>query len=170
MFLLDPLPFSYDALEPYIDAQTMHLHHDKHHQTYVDKLNELVPQGGDLEKLIFSDNQKIKNMAGGVYNHNLFWKFLDPKNEKLKLDQKTIDEFTAKSLALFGSGWIWLTDKFEVLTTPNQDTPLITPPLSPNPLPLTPILCLDLWEHAYYLKYQNRRKDYLEAFWKLIAL
>lgn len=159
MFTLDPLPFAYDALEPYIDAETMRLHHDKHHQTYVDKLNELAPDG-KLEELIFSENQKIKNMAGGVYNHNLFWKFLyrGVRGERLGVSQEIKDEFTKASLSLFGSGWIWLTEDQKVISTPNQDAPNTEV-----------ILGIDLWEHAYYLKYQNRRKDYIEAFWKLFC-
>lgn len=158
MFYLEPLPFAYDAFEPYIDAETMRLHHDKHHQTYVDKLNELVPEGGDLEKLIFSENQKIKNMAGGVYNHNLFWKFLERgvRGEGLEISQKIKDEFSAAALSLFGSGWVWLSKDMEVFSTANQDAPNTEV-----------VLGIDLWEHAYYLKYQNRRKDYIEAFWNL---
>ncbi|MDO8515229.1 MAG: superoxide dismutase [bacterium] len=155
MFLLDPLPFSYDALEPFIDAQTMHLHHDKHHQTYVDKLNELT-QETDLEKLIFSENQKIKNMAGGVYNHNLFWKFLTPG---YKIPDFNHDEFTKASLGLFGSGWVWLSKDMEVFSTANQDAPS-----------KEVILGIDLWEHAYYLQYQNRRKDYINSFFTLLRI
>lgn len=159
MFTLLPLPFDYNALEPFIDEATMHLHHDKHHQTYVDKLNELV---GDTSETLFeltqSPDQKIKNMAGGVWNHYLFWKFLDPKTPKLKLEQKTIEEFTTKALALFGSGWVWLLDNMEVVSTANQDIP-----------PKNVITGIDLWEHAYYLKYQNRRKEYIEAWWRLVS-
>lgn len=154
MFYLEPLPFAYDALEPYIDAETMRLHHDKHHQTYVDKLNELSPEG-KLEELIFSENQKIKNMAGGVYNHNLFWHFLDPKSQVL-VPKSSKDGFTTAALSLFGSGWVWLSKDNEVFSTANQD--------APNKEVL---LGIDLWEHAYYLKYQNRRKDYIEAFLEL---
>jgi Fe-Mn family superoxide dismutase len=161
MFTLDPLPFAYDALEPYIDAETMRLHHDKHHQTYVDKLNEEVRNAGiqedRLEKLIFSDNQKIKNMAGGVYNHNLFWKFLSPGYELSAMNDELQTKFTAAALSLFGSGWVWLSQDGEVFTTPNQNAP-----------DKEVVLGLDLWEHAYYLKYQNRRKDYIDAFWELI--
>lgn len=157
MFTLMDLPFAYNALEPFIDEATMHFHHDKHHQTYVDKLNELVSDDRPLEELIHDENQKVKNMAGGVYNHNLFWKFLTPGYKLPTLDPKTIDEFTQKSLALFGSGWVWILDDNTVVSTPNQDAP-----------PENVITGIDLWEHAYYLKYQNRRKDYIEAFLKLV--
>ncbi len=160
MFTLMDLPFAYNALEPFIDEATMHFHHDKHHQTYVDKLNEIVKNNPDLEGKTLEElltEPITKNMAGGVFNHNLFWQFLDPKTPKMTLDQKIIDEFTAKSLALFGSGWVWLTKDNEVFSTPNQDAP-----------PKNVVTGIDLWEHAYYLKYQNRRKDYIEAFLKLV--
>jgi len=161
MFTLNPLPFAYDALEPYIDAQTMHLHHDKHHQTYVDKLNDIIKnnpdlENKDLEELLFEP--RTKNMAGGVFNHNLFWTFLTPGYELPTPDSELQAEFSKAALSLFGSGWVWLTADQKVISTPNQDAPKEKV-----------ILGIDLWEHAYYLKYQNRRKDYLDAFWKLMG-
>lgn len=167
MFYLEPLPFAYDALEPYIDAGTMRLHHDKHHQTYVDKLNERVSKleipESRLEDLLGHKDQIIRNMAGGVYNHNLFWKFLSPDYELPTPDSKTIEQFSNSAMGLFGSGWIWLTKSNKIISTQNQDHPVIDPS---DPI----ILCLDVWEHAYYLKYQNRRKDYIDSFFTLLKI
>lgn len=160
MFTLAPLPFAYNALEPFIDAATMKLHHDKHHQTYVDKLNDIVKNNPDLENKTLEDlltDPRSKNMAGGVYNHDLFWRFLSPDYRLPTPDPKTIEQFSNSAMSLFGSGWVWLTDDLKVISTPNQDAP-----------PKNVITGIDLWEHAYYLKYQNRRKDYLEAFLKLV--
>jgi Fe-Mn family superoxide dismutase len=157
MFSLDTLPFPYNALEPYIDEETMRIHHTKHHQTYVDKLNEIVVANPDLAEKGLEEllaDSRTKNMAGGVWNHNLFWKFLTPG---YKVEVNNRDEFMAASLKLFGSGWVWLTNDQKIITTVNQDAP-----------PKNVILGIDLWEHAYYLKYQNRRKDYIEAFLKII--
>ena len=187
-FELKKLPYEYDALEPIIDKETMHFHHDKHHQTYVTNLNNLL-EGTEfetssieeiltsLDKLPEAKKNGIKNNAGGVYNHDLFWEVMipggskEPKNElKIAIEKAfgTLDElknvFNAKGAGQFGSGWAWLvTDKegnLEVLSTPNQDSPVS--------LGKIVLLGNDVWEHAYYLNYQNRRADYLKAWWELV--
>lgn len=190
---LPKLNYAYDALEPYIDAQTMEIHYTKHHQTYVDKLNaalEKYPelQGRPLEELMMdfanlkvedADKMAIRNHGGGHMNHSLFWKYLDPANAKDELLEKEIiatfgsveefkKQFTDSATKLFGSGWTWLlrnnqTSKLEIKNLPMQDTPLM------NNL-YQPILGLDLWEHAYYLKNQNRRPEYIENWWKVLKL
>lgn len=187
-FELKKLPYEYDALEPIIDKETMHFHHDKHHQTYVTNLNNLL-EGTEfetssieeiltsLDKLPEAKKNGIRNNAGGVYNHDLFWEVMipggskEPKNElKIAIEKAfgTLDElknvFNAKGAGQFGSGWAWLvTDKegnLEVLSTPNQDSPIS--------LGKIVLLGNDVWEHAYYLNYQNRRADYLKAWWELV--
>lgn len=187
-FELKKLPYEYDALEPIIDKETMHFHHDKHHQTYVTNLNNLL-EGTEfetssieeiltsLDKLPEAKKNGIRNNAGGVYNHDLFWEVMipggskEPKNElKIAIEKAfgTLDElknvFNAKGAGQFGSGWAWLvTDKegnLEVLSTPNQDSPVS--------LGKIVLLGNDVWEHAYYLNYQNRRADYLKAWWELV--
>ncbi len=187
---LPKLNYDYDALEPYIDAKTMEIHHTKHHQTYVDKLNaalEKYPdlQGRPVEELLTdlpnlkveeADRTAIKNHGGGHFNHSLFWKYLDPANKKDDLLVKeitstfnSIDEFKKQfsdaATKLFGSGWTWLardakTSKLIIQNLPNQDSPLMTG--------LQPIFGLDVWEHAYYLKYQNKRPDYVQAWWNVL--
>jgi superoxide dismutase, Fe-Mn family len=180
--------FAYTALEPYFDTATMEIHTEKHHQTYADKLNAALEnylelQIKPLEELVgvlpemnSADSTIIHNTAGGVLNHNLLWSFLSPKvdqpipqplHDSLIKSYKNVDAFktafTTKAMSLFGSGWTWLVkngNEFEIVNLPNQDNPL-----SQNKLPL---LALDLWEHAYYLKYQNRRPEYIEAFWHII--
>ena len=187
-FELKKLPYEYDALEPIIDKETMHFHHDKHHQTYVTNLNNLLEGTGfetssieeiltSLDKLPEAKKNGIINNAGGVYNHDLFWEVMipggskEPKNElKIAIEKAfgTLDElknvFNAKGAGQFGSGWAWLvTDKegnLEVLSTPNQDSPVS--------LGKIVLLGNDVWEHAYYLNYQNRRADYLKAWWELV--
>ena len=187
-FELKKLPYEYDALEPIIDKETMHFHHDKHHQTYVTNLNNLLEGTGfetssieeiltSLDKLPEEKKNGIRNNAGGVYNHDLFWEEMiqggskEPKNElKIAIEKAfgTLDElknvFNAKGAGQFGSGWAWLvTDKegnLEVLSTPNQDSPIS--------LGKIVLLGNDVWEHAYYLNYQNRRADYLKAWWELV--
>jgi superoxide dismutase, Fe-Mn family len=189
---LPKLPYGYDALEPYIDAKTMELHHTKHHQTYVDKLNaalEKYPdlQGRPVDELLMNlkelavddtDRMAIRNHGGGHANHSLFWKYIDPANQKDELLAKeitsvfgSVDEFkkqfTDSATKLFGSGWTWLvrngqTSKLEIKNLPMQDSPLMSG--------LQPLLGLDVWEHAYYLKYQNRRPEYIENFWKAVKL
>lgn len=187
-FELKKLPYEYDALEPIIDKETMHFHHDKHHQTYVTNLNNLLEGTGfetssieeiltSLDKLPEAKKNGIRNNAGGVYNHDLFWEVMipggskEPKNElKIAIEKAfgTLDElknvFNTKGAGQFGSGWAWLvTDKegnLEVLSTPNQDSPVS--------LGKIVLLGNDVWEHAYYLNYQNRRVDYLKAWWELV--
>ncbi|OGD78986.1 superoxide dismutase [Candidatus Collierbacteria bacterium RIFOXYB1_FULL_49_13] len=184
---LPKLPYAFTALEPYIDAQTMELHYTKHHQTYVDKLNAALAGtpdqvGRSLEDLLThldtvpeSIRAAVRNHGGGHYNHTHFWQALSPRSSSpegvlQQLIEATfsstdgfITKFKEAGLAHFGSGWVWLTiakNKLEIITTPNQDTPL-----AQN---LTPLLGIDLWEHAYYLKYQNRRADYLDAIFHVI--
>jgi Fe-Mn family superoxide dismutase len=187
---LPKLGYAYDALEPYIDAKTMELHYTKHHQTYVDKLNtalEKYPelQGRPLEELLMDlanlkveepDRTAIRNHGGGHFNHSLFWKLLDPAHKKDELLTKEIistfgsiedfkKQFTDSATKLFGSGWTWLVrngsdSKLEIKNLPMQDAPIMTG--------LQPLLGLDVWEHAYYLKYQNRRPEYIENWWKVI--
>lgn len=181
-FVLDKLPFDYGDLEPIIDKQTMEIHHDKHHQTYVDNLNKALAdkpelQSKSLEELLVSDIPAIKNNSGGVWNHNFFWSVMSkPEDAHIEGELLTaiensfgsVDEmmkqFEAAALGRFGSGWAWLVkdgnNKLEIVSTPNQDNPLTNLK--------TPILTVDVWEHAYYLKYQNRRADYLKAWWSVV--
>ncbi|MEX2006907.1 MAG: superoxide dismutase [Candidatus Saccharimonadales bacterium] len=191
MFTLPELGYSYDALEPYIDTKTMEIHHGKHHATYVDKLNEAVGKHPDLkdktiEELIsdatsLPDDVRtaIINNGGGHSNHTLFWQSMKPGGSKelpanladaLSSAFGSIDDFKTKlteaGLTRFGSGWAWLVrqpaddGKLEVYSTANQDSPLMDKKV--------PILGLDVWEHAYYLKYQNRRPEYIESWWNVI--
>ncbi len=188
-FTLPALPYNYDALEPVIDKQTMTIHHTKHHQGYVNKLNAAIADNEklstmsveellrDLDSLPESVRSAVRNNGGGHANHSLFWKVLQPPSEKSapkgKLASALSGEFgsldTFKQVfedaatSRFGSGWAWLVDdagKLEVMSTPNQDSPLSQGK--------KPILGLDVWEHAYYLKYQNRRAEYVNAFWKIV--
>lgn len=186
MHKLSPLPYKYDALEPFIDAKTMEIHHGKHHQTYVDKLNSALEgqtalQGKKVEGLLMNLNsvpekirQAVINHGGGHFNHSFFWPMLK-KGTKYKGDvAKAIDKtfgsfdkfkeaFTASATTLFGSGWAWLVlnnGKLEIIQTKNQDSPIS--------LGKKPVLGLDVWEHAYYLKYQNRRAEYIEAFFNIV--
>lgn len=165
MFNLPKLPYDYSALEPYFDEQTMRIHHDKHHGTYVDNLNKLNTENLSLEELLKSKDQKIINMVGGHVNHSFFWEIMTPEKnlEPVKEILNLKDEFSSVALTLFGSGWAWIVKKngkLKVITTPNQNSPLMQG--------LTPILGIDVWEHAYYLKYQNRRIEYIEAWWNII--
>lgn len=188
---LPKLSYAYDSLEPYIDVRTMEIHHTKHHQTYIDKLNavlEKYPAFADrkLEDLLRelprlsveeADRTAIKNHGGGHLNHTLFWQIMGPQkevDEGLTEDmQKTfgsVDEFkkvfTQAAASHFGSGWAWLVkdeqDKLKVYSLPNQDSPYLKNH--------TPVIGLDIWEHAYYLKYQNRRPEYIENWWKVLRL
>ena len=185
-FNLPQLEYSYDALEPYIDARTMEIHHSKHHQGYTNKLNAAI-EGSENESKdileIFSSldmtNMALRNNAGGYYNHKLFWEVMNPNKENIMSDRlkSAIDEafgsfeafkdiFAKAAATRFGSGWAWLcvkNGKLEVCSTPNQDNPLM-----PNGCGGMPILGLDVWEHAYYLNYQNRRPDYINAFFNVI--
>ncbi|OGJ12627.1 superoxide dismutase [Candidatus Pacearchaeota archaeon RBG_16_35_8] len=187
MFNLPSLPYAYNSLEPYIDEQTMRIHHTKHHQAYVDKLNAALENAPQLQKmtaenLIKNINKvpeairtQIRNHGGGHLNHSFFWKILrkevEPIGEILEAIEekygsfdKFKEQFKEACLTLFGSGWVWLVVNarrgLEIVKSPNQDNPLSDGK--------TPILGIDLWEHAYYLKYQNKRADYVEAFFNVI--
>jgi Fe-Mn family superoxide dismutase len=187
-FQLPELDYAYDALEPNIDARTMEIHHSKHHNGYTTKLNGAVA-GTDLEEKSIEDiltnldmsNGAVRNNGGGFYNHSLFWKVMNPKNKgtlsgELKeaieaaygSEEAFMEKFSNAAATQFGSGWAWLCvhkgGKVEVCATPNQDNPLM-PGVSCEG---TPILGLDVWEHAYYLNYQNRRPDYINAFFDVI--
>ncbi len=186
-FTLAPLPYAYDALEPYIDAQTMTIHHDKHHQAYVDNVNKALAgtpnEGKTIEELVAvagTISPAVRNNGGGHWNHTFFWESLAPATgaaptgqlaEAITAAFGTFDEFKTKFAAAgatrFGSGWAWLIvkdGKLEVSSTPNQDNPL----MDVAEVKGTPILGVDVWEHAYYLKYQNKRPDYLAAIWNVI--
>lgn len=189
MFTLPKLPYEYAALEPHIDAQTMELHHTKHHQTYIDKLNAALEGQtallempveqlvADLSQLPEAVRTAVRNHGGGHANHSLFWTILTPQGgseptgelaaaiAELSGDYARFQEqFTQAAAGHFGSGWAWLVlgadQKLAIVTTPNQDSPLMNGQ--------TPIMGLDVWEHAYYLKYQNRRPEYIQAFWQLL--
>ena len=186
---LPPMPYAYDALEPYIDAKTMELHHTKHHQTYVTKLNEALdkyPELGEksLEWLLGSLDQipedirkAVQNHGGGHSNHSMFWKMMkpqgggEPQGEISNVILKTFgdfkkfkEDFGKAATGVFGSGWAWFVydekKNFSIVTTANQDSPYMKGQL--------PLLGLDVWEHAYYLKYQNKRTDYIEAWWSVV--
>jgi len=188
-FTLPPLPYAYDALEPAIDKETMTFHHDKHHQAYVDNLNKAVDadaslQGKSLEEL-FADISKapkaVRNNGGGHWNHALFWELLAPAGQtgepsaelaaQIDKDLGGLDAFkeafNAAGAGQFGSGWAWLIwqdGKLKVTSTPNQDNPLMDVADEKGAV----VLGADVWEHAYYLKYQNRRPEYLKAFWTVV--
>ena len=184
---LPDLPYDYNALEPHIDEQTMRIHHTKHHQTYVDKLNDAIKgtewEDKPVEEILknFSsipDDKKgpVKNHGGGHCNHSIFWTIMGPGGGGTPSGDaaSAIDgafgsfdtfkqKFTDAATTLFGSGWAWLVSNngsLEIVQRPNQDSPYMDG--------LTPILGLDVWEHAYYLKYQNKRPEYIEAFWNVI--
>jgi Fe-Mn family superoxide dismutase len=168
MFTLPKLDYNYNALEPFIDGATMEIHHTKHHQAYIDKLNAIIKNNSELENKSLEELAMLpesKNMAGGHLNHSFWWKLIAPYNgsEITEIVKGLKEEFNTKSLSLFGSGWVWIAkkdDKLEVISTPLQDSPIVTG--------FVPIMGIDLWEHSYYLKYQNRRADYVEAFWNII--
>jgi Fe-Mn family superoxide dismutase len=186
-FELPDLPYAYDALEPNIDARTMEIHHGKHHAGYTTKLNGAIEgtdmAGKSIEELLenYSDNGAVRNNGGGYYNHNLFWTVMSPNgggepsgeladaiNEAYGSFDSFKEAFSNAAATRFGSGWAWLCvhsgGKVEVCSSPNQDNPLM-----PNVgCGGTPILGLDVWEHAYYLNYQNRRPDYINAFFNVI--
>ena len=182
------LPYAYNSLEPYIDAQTMELHYSKHHKAYYDNFIKAIT-GTELEnkelKEIFSGVSKasaaVRNMGGGYYNHVIFWNNLSPETGNISIDlAKAIDEsfgslnnfkeeFNKASSSVFGSGWAWLIvsekdNKLKITTTPNQDNTLMDIASEKG----TPLLTIDVWEHAYYLKYQNRRAEYINAFWNVV--
>lgn len=186
-YVLPALGYAYDLLEPYIDARTMEIHHTKHHQAYVTNLNNAIA-GTEMEKLsldeLLANASKypvaVRNNGGGHWNHTFFWKLLTNKSSKMPsgklLEQINKDfgsfdnfkaEFTKAAMGRFGSGWAWLLikdGKLVVTSTPNQDNPL----MDVAEVKGLPILGLDVWEHAYYLKYQNRRNEYVENFWNII--
>jgi superoxide dismutase, Fe-Mn family len=186
-FTLPALPYAFNALEPHIDARTMEIHHGKHHNAYVTNLNNAIA-GTDAEKLSIEDICKniskypaaVRNNGGGHYNHSLFWTILGTGSSAPSGDLSaaidaafgTFDEFKTKFAAAattrFGSGWAWLikdaSGKLAITSTPNQDNPLMDVAETKG----TPILGLDVWEHAYYLNYQNRRPDYITAFWNVV--
>jgi len=190
MFTLPTLPYEYDALAPYISSQIQQLHHDKHHQAYVDNLNKALEKYPDwqnktIEEIITSLDQVpedvktvVRNNGGGHYNHSLFWEMMAPKKgtgqspsgtllDKLQHSfgdiQTFKEQFSTQATKVFGSGWQWLVwdnGKLAMTSTPNQDSPLSQGK--------TPLLGLDVWEHAYYLQYYNKRADYVEAWWNIV--
>ena len=187
-FQLPDLGFAFDALEPHIDAKTMEIHHGKHHAGYTSKLNAAI-EGSDLEGKSIEDiltgldmnNKAVRNNGGGFYNHSLFWEILNPEdrgrlsgalldavNDAFGSKEAMVEQFSNAAKTQFGSGWAWLCvhpgGKLEVCSTPNQDNPLM-PGVGCGG---TPIMGLDVWEHAYYLNYQNRRPDYVDAFFKIV--
>jgi superoxide dismutase, Fe-Mn family len=184
---LPPLPYAFEALEPHIDAQTMQIHHDKHHQAYVDNLNKALAgsdgEGKTLEDLMANISAfpaAVRNNGGGHYNHTLFWTVLGPNaggqptgdlgnaiNEAFGSLDALKEKMNTAGTTRFGSGWAWLIvkgGKLDVCSTPNQDNPL----MDVAEVKGTPILGIDVWEHAYYLKYQNRRPEYLTNIWNVI--
>jgi Fe-Mn family superoxide dismutase len=187
-FELPQLPYAYDALEPHIDARTMEIHHSKHHNAYTTNLNAAIAgthfEGLTIENILINldmKNAAVRNNGGGFYNHNLFWRVMASNGgglptgellEAIERDFKSFDEFKAQfakaGATRFGSGWAWLCvhkgGKLEVCSTANQDNPLMPDTACGG----FPILGMDVWEHAYYLNYQNRRPDYIEAFFNVI--
>ena len=184
-FELPALPYEFKALEPHIDARTMEIHHGKHHAAYTNNLNAAIAgtdlEGKSIEEImtLCKDKPAVRNNGGGFYNHNLFWEIMAPNaggnptgelaqaiNDAFGTFENFKDEFAKAAATRFGSGWAWLcvsNGKLEVCSTPNQDNPLMGEGCSG-----TPILGLDVWEHAYYLNYQNRRPDYINAFFNVI--
>ncbi len=188
MFTLPNLNFKYDALEPFFDGRTMEIHHTKHHQAYIDKLNDALkayPEWqqktveellADLKSVPAPIRTAVRNHGGGHANHSLFWQWLTPDDQQTALASLAEmfsllggfatfkEQFALVALSRFGSGWTWLVanenKELSIISTANQDSPLSEG--------LTPLLGLDVWEHAYYLKYQNRRADYIEAFWHVV--
>jgi Fe-Mn family superoxide dismutase len=188
-FVLPPLPYAYDALETYIDKQTMEIHHDRHHKAYVDNLNKAITMRNSddsLEEILHELNKKsepaLRNNAGGHWNHSFFWETMSAQKmqtcgvKTLAAIQKAFGdydkfktEFTKAALGRFGSGWAWLCkdkngDLF-ITSTPNQDNPLMKKLADKTGVP---VLGIDVWEHAYYLKYQNKRADYIQAFFAVL--
>lgn len=187
-FELPKLPYAYDALEPHIDAKTMEIHHSKHHQAYTTNLNAAIEgtdlEGKSIEEILTNldvNNAAVRNNGGGFFNHNLFWTMLNPEDkgylsgalkEAIEAEfgskEAFIDAFSKAAATRFGSGWAWLCvhkgGKLEICSTANQDNPLM-PGIGCEG---TPILGLDVWEHAYYLNYQNRRPDYINAFFNVL--
>lgn len=186
-FELEKLPYAFDALEPHIDARTMEIHHGKHHAGYTANLNAAVAgtplEGKSIEDILENldmNNMALRNNGGGFYNHNLFWKMMSPNgggnptgavadaiNSAFGSYDGFKEQFSKAAATRFGSGWAWLCvkdGKLEICSTPNQDNPLMPGSACTG----TPILAIDVWEHAYYLNYQNRRPDYVGAFYNVI--
>ncbi|HXH19481.1 MAG TPA: superoxide dismutase [Chitinophagales bacterium] len=187
-FTLPKLSYAYDALEPHIDARTMEIHHTKHHQAYTDNLNAALEGTGfenkSIEEILANvgkiNKPAVRNNGGGYWNHTLFWQIMSPKgggnptgeladaiNKKFGAFDSFKGEFSTAAKTLFGSGWAWLgvsNGELLIATSPNQDNAL----MDISPARYTPILGLDVWEHAYYLKYQNRRPDYIAAWWNVV--
>jgi Fe-Mn family superoxide dismutase len=183
-FTLPALPYAFDALEPHIDKLTMEIHHDRHHKAYVDNLNKALPSTTkSLEELLVTVSSQpvaVRNNGGGHWNHSFFWQLLAPASAKqpsaallaqIQKDFGSLDnlkvEFGKAATSRFGSGWAWLIvkdGKLVISSTPNQDNPL----MDVAEVKGKPILALDVWEHAYYLKYQNKRADYINAFWNVV--
>ncbi|MEK6943318.1 MAG: superoxide dismutase [Nanoarchaeota archaeon] len=187
MYTLPALPYDYNALEPFIDEQTMRIHHTKHHQAYIDKLNGVI-KGTEFENLTVNELLRrtnelpesmkavVRNHGGGHSNHSFFWQIMAPNAGGIPTDNlaeaitssfgsfdKFKEEFQNAGINRFGSGWAWLianNGKLSIISTPNQDSPIMEGK--------TPILGVDVWEHAYYLKYQNKRADYLAAWWNIV--
>jgi len=188
-YTLPPLGYAYNALEPHIDARTMEIHHTKHHQAYINNVNNALKGKADLENKSVEElisniiaipeeiRNVVRNNAGGHYNHSLFWTVIGPNaggqpqagvgaaiNQAFGSFDAFKEKFAQAAATRFGSGWAWLSvskdGKLEVSSTPNQDSPLMEGK--------TPILAIDVWEHAYYLHYQNRRPDYIAAFWNVV--
>lgn len=187
-FEVEPLPYEYNALEPYLSAEILHFHHDKHYVTYVNKLNEILKNYPNLQNMSLDDllvqteelpneaKTSIRNNAGGVYNHELYFACMNSADCELPTDKLALainsafgsidqfrTEFAGAAINQFGSGYAWLilsNGKLEIIATPNQDVPIS--------LTVKPLLCIDVWEHAYYLQYQNRRADYVENWFNLI--
>lgn len=187
MFELAPLPYAYNALEPHIDAKTMEIHHSKHHQAYINNLNNAIKgtelEGKSLEEIIANiskHSMAVRNNGGGHWNHTFFWNIMGPNaggeptgalkdaiNASFGSFAAMKEQFNAAGATRFGSGWAWLIvqdGKLVITSTPNQDNPL----MDIADVKGTPILGLDVWEHAYYLNYQNRRPDYIGAFWNVV--
>ncbi len=187
-FTLPPLPYAHNALEPHIDQMTMEIHHGKHHQAYVDNLNKALAgtdyENKSIDKLMATMStlpMAVRNNGGGHFNHSLFWQLLSPNGggqptgkiaDAIEKELGGLDKFKADfanaGMTRFGSGWAWLCVKADhslcVCSSPNQDNPT----MDLSECKGTPILCVDVWEHAYYLHYQNRRADYLAAFWNVV--
>lgn len=187
MYKLPELNYSYDAFESFVSKEIMELHHDNHHQTYIDKLNKAIEQHPDLkgmplvellqnlDSVAESIRTTVRNNGGGHYNHTLFWKFLSPNGggeptgklaESLVQKYGSFDdfkeEFETKAVGLFGSGWVWLQPDLSIVTSPNQDSPLMEGGDAP-------LLGLDVWEHAYYLDYTYKRPEYVKAWWDVVS-
>jgi Fe-Mn family superoxide dismutase len=187
-FELPDLPYAFDALEPHIDARTMEIHHDRHHKAYTDNLNKAIA-GTDAENKSIEDilatvsqsSPAVRNNGGGYYNHDLFWKVMSPNgggepkgalgeaiNKAFGSFNTFKEQFAAAAATRFGSGWAWLikdaNGQLRITSTPNQDNPLMDVAEAKG----TPLLGIDVWEHAYYLKYQNKRPDYVSAWWNVV--